>query len=84
MDVEVPVKVTDTVNLRFFPETMKVKCMVPIRDYANITGASFLVLADTAQLHRLQPVLDIRLEQVPEHVLVVKTEPEQVEYLIVN
>lgn len=84
MDVEVPVKVTDTVNLRFFPETMTVKCMVPIRDYANITGASFLVLADTAQLHRLQPVLDIRLEQVPEHVLVVKTEPEQVEYLIIN
>lgn len=84
IDIEVPVTVTDSVNLRFFPERMKVKCMVPIRDYANITPASFTVLADTAQLHRLQPVLDIRLVQVPEHVQVVKTEPDQVEYLIVN
>lgn len=84
IDLEVPVKVTDSLNLRFFPETVKVKCMVPIKDYANITGASFRALADTAQLHRLQPVLDVRLVQVPEHVQVVKTEPDQVEYLIIN
>lgn len=84
IDIEVPVKVADSLNLRFFPETMTVKCMVPIRDYAGITGASFLVLADTAQLHRLQPLLDIRLVQVPDHVHVLKTEPEQVEYLIIN
>ena len=83
-DVEVPVKVTDTVNCRFFPETMKVKCLVPIRDFANVNAASFLVLADTAQLHRLEPLLDIRLTKVPEHVQVMKIEPDQVEYLIVN
>ena len=83
-DIEVPVKVTDTVNCRFFPETMKVKCLVPIRDFANVNAASFLVLADTAQFHRLEPLLDIRLAKVPEHVQVMKTEPDQVEYLIVN
>ena len=83
-DIEVPVKVTDSLVCRFFPETMKVKCLVPIRDFAAISAASFLVLADTAQLHRLQPLLDIRLERVPDHVQIVKTEPEQVEYLIVN
>ena len=84
IDIEVPVKATDSINLRFFPETMKVKCMVPIRDYASINETSFKVLADTAQLHRLQPLLDIKLVQVPANVQVVKTEPEQVEYLIVN
>ena len=83
-DIEVPVKVTDTVNCRFFPETMKVKCLVPIRDFANVNAASFLVLADTAQLHRLEPLLDIRFTKVPEHVQVMKTEPDQVEYLIIN
>lgn len=84
LDVEVPVKCTDSVNLRFFPEMMKVKCLVPIRDYASISGASFTVLADTAQLHQLQPLLNIKLVQVPDNVQVLKTEPEQVEYLIVN
>ena len=83
-DIEVPVKVTDTLNLRFFPETMKVKCMVPIRDFASVNAAAFSVEADTAQLHRLQPLLDIKLVSVPEHVQVLKTEPEQVEYLIIN
>ena len=58
--------------------------MVPIKDYANISGASFRVLVDTAQLHQRLPLLDIRLDQVPEHVHVLKTEPKQVEYLIVN
>lgn len=83
-DIEVPVKVSDSISCRFFPETMKVKCLVPIRDFANVSAASFLVLADTAQLHRLEPLLDIRLVKVPEHVQVIKTEPDQVEYLIVN
>lgn len=84
IDIEVPVKVADSLNLRFFPETMKVKCLVPVRDFASINGASFKVLADTAQLHRLRPLLDIKLVQVPENVQVLKTEPSQVEYLIVN
>ena len=83
-DIEVPVKVADSINCRFFPETMKVKCLVPIRDFANVNAASFQVLADTAQLHRLEPLLDIRLTKVPEHVQVMKTEPDQVEYLIIN
>ena len=84
IDIEVPVKATDRRNLRFFPETVKVKCMVPIKEYASINGALFQVLADTAQLHQLQPLLDVKLVQVPENVQVLKIEPEQVEYLIVN
>ena len=79
-----PVKVADSLNLRFFPEMMKVKCLVPVKDFASINGASFKVLADTAQLHRLEPLLDIRLVKVPENVQVLKTEPDKVEYLIVN
>lgn len=82
--VEVPVTVADSLQVRFFPETMKVRCLVPIRDFASLSPAAFVVLADTAQLHLRQPLLDIRLVQVPEHVQVIKTEPEQVEYLIVN
>lgn len=84
IDIEVPVKTTDHRNLRFFPETVKVKCMVPIKDYASINGALFKLLVDTAQLHQLRPLLNVNLVQVPEHVQVLKIEPEQVEYLIVK
>lgn len=82
--VEVPVTITDSLQVRFFPETMNVKCMVPICDFATLSSALFQVLADTAQLHRRQPLLDIRLVKVPEHVQIIKTDPDQVEYLIVN
>ncbi len=83
-DLEVPVTVDDTLSVRFFPETMKVKCLIAIKDFAQVNGNAFLVLADTAQLHARQPLLDIRLVRAPKHVVVLKTEPEVVEYLIVE
>ena len=84
IDIQVPVKMPNTMNVRFFPETMNVKCMVPIKDYASLTSSAFLVYADTAQLRQLQPLLDIHLVRIPPYVQVLKTEPEQVEYLIIN
>lgn len=84
MDIAVPVAIADSMNLRFFPETVTVKCMIPIRDYALVNSASFQVLADTAQLHRMEPLLDVRLTEWPEHVQVIKIEPTKVEYLILN
>ena len=83
-DIEVPVSITDSLELRFFPEKVSLKCMVPIRDFANITPQSFQVVADTAQLHRLQPLLDVRVLREPDHIQVIKMEPTQVEYLIIN
>lgn len=83
-DIDVPVQVTDALVCRFFPETVKVKCLVPIRDFTSVNASLFLALVDIEQLHRRQPILDIRLEKIPPHVQVVKIEPEQVEYLIVN
>lgn len=84
MDIEVPVGIDDSLELRFFPESVMVKCMIPICDYSLMNGSSFRVLADTAQLHRLQPLLDVHLEIVPPNVQVIKMEPTQVEYLIIN
>ena len=67
-----------------FEEVTWEKCS--LRSWLNgeFMEAAFSVEADTAQLHRLQPLLDIKLVSVPEHVQVLKTEPEQVEYLIIN
>lgn len=84
MDIEVPVRIADSLELRFFPESVMVKCMIPICDYASMNETSFQALADTAQLHRLQPLLDVHLAMVPANVQVIKMEPVQVEYLIIK
>ena len=84
MDVEVPIKVADSLKVRFFPETMSVKCLVAMRDYASITPESFTVSVDKEQLKAMQPLLDVRLATWPPTVQILNTRPDKVEYLIVQ
>ena len=84
MNIEVPVRVDGNVKMRFFPETMSVKCLVAIKDYASITPDDFTVSVDMAQLDALQPLLDIRLVSWPQYVQVLSARPDKVEYLIVQ
>ena len=84
MDVEVPIKVADSLKVRFFPETMSVKCLVAMRDYASITSESFTVSVDKEQLKAMQPLLDVRLATWPPTVQILSTHPDKVEYLIVQ
>lgn len=84
MDVEVPIKVSGNVRVRFFPETMSVKCLVAIRDYASITPEHFSVAVDKKQMEDMQPLLDVRLASWPPTVQILGTRPDKVEYLIVQ
>lgn len=84
MEFDVPITVSDTLNLRFFPETTRLKCLVAIKDYASIKSTSFVVQVDTAQLHRLDPLLDLNVVKIPDHVQVIGVTPEQTEYLIIE
>ena len=84
MDVEVPIKVADSLKVRFFPETMSVKCLVAMRDYASITPENFTVAVDRQQLKAMQPLLDVRLASWPPTVQILSTRPDKVEYLIVQ
>ena len=83
-DIEVPIKVADSLRMRFFPETVKVKCLVAIKDYASIAPEDFSVAVDRQQLEALQPLLDVRLASWPQYVQVLSTSPDKVEYLIVQ
>ena len=84
LDIEVPIKVIDSLKLRFFPETMSVKCLVAMRDYASITPESFSVAVDRQQLKAMRPLLDVRLASWPPTVQILSTRPDKVEYLIVQ
>ena len=84
MDVEVPIRVSDNLRVRFFPETMSVKCLVAMKDYASIVADDFVVAVDKQQLKALQPLLDVRLVTWPQTVQILSTQPDKVEYLIVQ
>ena len=84
MDIEVPIKVSDSLKVRFFPEKMSVKCLVAMKDYASITPDLFGVAVDRQQMKSMQPLLDVHLDHWPNTVQILSTRPDKVEYLIVQ
>ncbi len=83
-DVEVPIRADGNLKLRFFPETLSVKCLVAIKDYASVVPDDFSATIDLQQLEALQPLLDVRLVVWPKTIQVLSTHPDKVEYLIVQ
>ena len=83
-DVEVPVSQPKHQKVRFFPETVKVKCLVAIKDYANLKPEVFRMEVNQQQLRNLQPLLDVSLTGWPPYVQILNVTPEKVEYLIVQ
>lgn len=83
-DVMVPVTAPNLMHVRFFPDEMKVKCLVAIKDYPNLTPDLFRAEVDAEQLKALQPLLDVRLVGWPQYVQILNATPEKVEYLIVQ
>ena len=84
MDVEVPIRVPNGRMLRLFPENMTVKCHVAMKDYNTIKPSDFEATVDVQQLNALQPLLDVKLVSWPDYVQILSTQPDKVEYLIVQ
>ena len=83
-DLAVPIAQPASLRVRFFPETVTVKCLVAIKDYPNLTPDLFRIEVDATQLQSMQTLLDVSLTQSPQYVQVLGVTPEKVEYLIVQ
>ncbi len=84
-DFKVPVTTPDNTPMRFFPETIDVKCLVAIKDYPNIKPESFKIeVLRSNGTDSIQPLLDVSLTKIPQHVKVLNVAPKKVEYLIVR
>lgn len=83
-EVEVPVSQPKNQKVRFFPETVKVKCLVAIKDYSSLKPEVFRVEVNGQKIKDLQPLLDVNLTVWPQHVQILNVTPEKVEYLIVQ
>lgn len=83
-DIQVPISTPDSLKLRLFPDEMTVKCLVAIKDYASVVPENFRVEPDMEQLKARQPLLDLHLVIWPQHIQVLETHPDKVEYIIVE
>ena len=55
-----------------------------MKDYASIVADDFAVSVDKQQLNALKPLLDVQLVSWPKAVQVLSSQPDKVEYLIVQ
>lgn len=80
----VPVSMPDSLNMRLFPESVKVKFIVAMRDYPSMTPDLFKVEFDPSQIDKERMLLDLKLVMQPSNIELVSVTPQRVEYLIVE
>jgi len=81
--IEVPISLSRKTNVRVLPETVKVKCMVPLSDFNNIKPDMFEINIDETQIGK-EHIVDVVVNKTPNNVKIKSIKPEQVEYLIVK
>ena len=83
IDLEVPVKPIDSLEIRFIPSSVQVKCLVAIKDYAKTNAEAFSATPDSADFANRNPLLHVSL-QSPGNLQVLGFAPDRVEYIIIS
>ena len=83
-ELVVPVSMPDTLKIRLFPETVKVKYIVAMKDYPSMTADMFKVEIDPMQLDGEHILLDVKLSKQPDNIELLSVDPQRIEYLLVE
>lgn len=83
IDLDVPIKPIDSLEIRFIPSSVQVKCLIAIKDYAKTNAESFSAIIDSADFANRNPLLHVSL-QSPGNLQVLGFAPDRVEYIIIS
>lgn len=83
IDLEVPIRPIDSLEIRFIPSAVQVKCLVAIKDYAKTNAEAFSAVPDSTDFANRNPLLRVSL-QSPGNLQVLGVTPERVEYIIIS
>lgn len=82
-EVEVPITIPDETQLHLFPNKVKIRYIVAIKDYPIINDISFKVTIDPEGIF-LNETLPVKLLLYPNNTQIISINPEQVEYIVVQ
>ena len=82
-EVEVPIIVPDDIQLHLYPNKVKIRYIVAMKDYAIINDLSFKVTIDTDDIFSNE-TLPVKLELYPNNTQIIGLNPEEVEYIVVQ
>ncbi|MBQ4206588.1 MAG: hypothetical protein II662_08025 [Bacteroidales bacterium] len=82
-EVEVPITIPDDTQLHLFPNKVKIRYIVAIKDYPIINDISFKVTIDPEGIF-LNETLPVKLLLYPNNTQIISINPEEVEYIVVQ
>ena len=83
MDIDVPIQPIDSLEIRFIPSSISVKCLIAIKDYAKTKADAFTASVSADDIASRNPLLHINLDS-PSNVQVLGITPDRVEYIIIS
>lgn len=82
-EVVVPITIPEGAHLNIYPNKVKIKYIVAIKDYPIINDMSFKVNIDTSYVF-INETLPVNLQLFPNNTQIIGLDPEEVEYLVVQ
>ena len=82
-EVEVPITIPDESQLHLFPNKVKIRYIVAIKDYPKINELSFKVTIDPDDIF-INETLPVKLQLHPNNTQIISINPEAVEYIVVK
>lgn len=83
-EMVVPVSVRGNQNVKVFPETVKVKCLIPMQLYKDVNASMFDVSIDPDGTQPGTNKAKVKTGNIPAHCRLLSIEPQEVEFLIIN
>lgn len=84
-ELRIPIQVKNKpadVNIKLFPSEVKIRCLVGLSEFDEITSSDFRAVADYNSINTSSSNLAITIEQKPAFIELIRFAPENVEYLI--
>ena len=82
-EIEIPITQPDGVILHLYPNKVKIKYIVAMKDYAIINAMSFKVTIDKDDIYSNE-TLPVKLELSPNNTQILGIDPHEVEYIVVQ
>jgi hypothetical protein len=71
-------------NLKIFPDKVEIICRIPLSEYSHIEASDFLAQVEFLPSSAHEKKLQVKLVKTPEKVIVLKINPDEVEYILIS